>query len=121
MIIHCSHVGCTVVVINFEEEIMFDNFIMVSQMLVIIEENKRQRILAELDKYDQRVVATVKEVLTKMAKDENREYDVSLIWAENDENFRQQFMDLTGKFGYLVVQHTGIPNQRFLSTLYTRK
>ena len=98
------------------EKIMFDNFIMASQMTVIIEEIKRQRLLSELNQYDPKVVATVEEILTQMAGDENREHNISLMWAENNEEFRKQFMDLTGKFGYVVVQHTSIPNQRFLSS-----
>lgn len=121
MIIQYGHVGCTVIVINFEEEIMSDKFIMASQMLAIVEENKRNRLLMKLGQYDPKVIATVEDILAKMALGENREYDISLILAENNENFREQFRDLADKFGYTVVHYLGTPNQSFLSAFYTRK
>ncbi|HBB26889.1 TPA: hypothetical protein DCZ36_00130 [Candidatus Gracilibacteria bacterium] len=100
---------------------MSDKFIMASQMLAIIEENKRNRLLMRMGRYDAKVIATVEDILAKMALGENREYDISLIWAENNENFREQFKDLTYKFGYTMVHYIDTPNQRFLSAFFTRE
>ena len=96
---------------------MFEKLIMASQMTTVIEENKRQRLLSEINQYDPKVVATVEKVLPRMAGDENQEYDISLIFAENKSKaFREQFTDLTGKFGYTVIQISST-EKWFLSTL----
>ena len=101
---------------------MFDKFIMASQMIAIIEENKRQRLLAEIDRYDPKVVATIKEVFTKMAGGEYKECDISEIFAKNEnKEFRNQFIELTGKFGYTVVVASGVGKEQwYLSTIFPK-